>query len=169
MRIRITAALLLFNAFVTGQDILPTQEFMTDHVMIYDVLQPGGEPRDVFAADGSFKLEIRDSTLLSETEACELFARLEMPSSFGRAPAACHEPHFACRVYENNAVAFQFEVCLLCNRLQSSVLLPAQRQYPHGEGDRRYYAGQGVSNNFINYLQELKRAKGFKVYFELRE
>jgi len=49
----------------------------------------------------------------------------------------------------------QLTICLGCNRLYSSIDIPAQKQGKQGEGKEAYYILDGLSKSFRQYINGL--------------
>jgi hypothetical protein len=55
----------------------------------------------------------------------------------------------------------QITICLGCNRLYSSIDIPAQKQGKQGEGKDTYYILDGLSKSFRQFTNELLKKNKF--------
>ena len=84
-----------------------------------------------------------------------LNSKLGSKKSYGNGTAACYDPHLGFVYYLKNKIVAHVSICLECNRLNSSIDIPAQKQGKVGEGNEIYYISDGLSNSFRKFLTNL--------------
>ena len=84
-----------------------------------------------------------------------LVSKLGDRKSFGQHHADCNEPHFAILFFNRNKEAAEVQICLGCNVLGSTILIPAQQQGRQGKGKHIYYTRDGMSKQFRHLINEL--------------
>jgi len=153
---------LVLAQWLNGQSSQTLEDLIYDQVIFYDYNDGyHGEPKRLFDRKGNLS-NLVTKTIEPEAEDVKaLLTALTKKSSFGQAVAACFDPHFAVVFYEKGCKVQTIEVCLDCNRVQAGYVLPAQKQHPQGEGDRLYYAGMGMSENFQLFINGLLIKYGF--------
>jgi hypothetical protein len=161
MRILSIISLLLFSVSVVGQttDTFSTLQF--DEVIMFDF--SGGKNANLYIVDKNGKLatSIIKSVKLDKTTIATLNSKLNSKKSFGSPTASCFEPHLGFVYYFKGKIVGHITICLDCNKLVSSLDIPAQKQGKIGQGKDVYYIADGLSEDFRRFLQSLLEKKSF--------
>lgn len=155
------AFLLTFYSTANSQSRNPFSTLKFDKVLIYDF--EGGKGSDLYIIDekGALAKSITKQVQLHREEANTLSSLLGNRRSYGGATASCFEPHLGIVYYLNGKVVGHITVCLDCNRLRSSIDIPAQKQGKVGTGKSVYYMADGLSTSFRQYLNKFIQKNGF--------
>jgi len=126
-----------------------------DTIVMYDF--SGGKESDISIITDKGKLSetVTKQIILDEKTSKQLSLKLGSKLSYGAGTASCFDPHLGFVYYLKGKVVAHVSVCLQCNRLRSSVTIPAQKQGKTGNGDEAYYLLDGMSNSFKQYLNNL--------------
>jgi hypothetical protein len=151
IRFEILLVLLLCNLCVSQNNPFTNLEY--DKVVMYDYEGRKG----VYLVDknGELSKTIKKQVILDEKTEKELIKKLGQKSSYGEGTAACFDPHLGFIFYCQNKIVANIAVCFSCNRLQSSLDIPAQKQGKIGSGDDIGYLLIGMSESFKKFLNEL--------------
>lgn len=132
-----------------------------DKVVIFDY-EPYGENPSLVEKGRILKdVKIKKQIQLNKATIKKLNAKLGDKKSYGYVHADCFEPHLAIVYYLRNIIVLDVLVCLECNRLSSSVDIPATKQGKQGEGKNVYYVLDGLSNSFRQFLNNLLKKYNF--------
>ncbi|RKS19073.1 hypothetical protein CLV94_3024 [Flavobacterium endophyticum] len=117
----------------------------------------GGKESDISIITDKGKLSetVNQQVILDEKTSKQLSLKLGSKLSYGTGTASCFDPHLGFVYYLKGKVVAHVSVCLQCNRLRSSVTIPAQKQGKTGNGDEAYYLLDGMSDSFKQYLNNL--------------
>ncbi len=127
-----------------------------DKVVFYDYNDGyHGEPKRLFDQLGQLSSLVTQSVEPDEEDVRTLLAKFSQKASFGQIVASCFDPHFGVVFYDEGCKVLTIEICLSCNQFNAGYILPAQKQLPQGEGDMMYYAGNGMSESFRFFINEL--------------
>ena len=88
-------------------------------------------------------------------------SKLGDKKSFGGVTAFCFDPHVGFVYYLKGKVVAHISVCVDCNRLRSSIDIPAQKQGKVGNGDDVYYIASGLSKSFRQFINTLLQKNQF--------
>ncbi|MNX78251.1 hypothetical protein D3C86_1098300 [compost metagenome] len=118
-----------------------------DTIVMYDF--SGGKESDISIITDKGKLSetVTQQVILDEKTSKQFSLKLGSKPSYGAGTASCY--------YLKGKVVAHVSVCLQCNRLRSSVTIPAQKQGKTGNGDEAYYLLDGMSDSFKQYLNNL--------------
>ena len=160
---RITIIILLLTIFTTtySQNNNPFSKLKFDKVVMYDF--EGGKESDLYIVDDQGRLakSISKQVQLDNAETNRLNSKLGSKQSYGGGTASCFDPHLGFVYYLNEKVVVHVTICLDCNRLRSSIDIPAQKQGKVGKGKDAYYISDGLSDSFRQYLNELLKTNSF--------
>lgn len=128
MRIRNLYALfllVLLTAF-TGESPVdnPFSRLKYDKVMAFDY-EPDHETPFVLP-NGKFSGRIISKKPLTKKQIDYITKTICDTVTYGNSTAACFDPHFALVFYAADSIVANVEVCLDCNYLESSQMIPAQ-------------------------------------------
>ena len=123
----------------------------------------GREELSLLIVDDKGKLatSIKKSVELDKSTTSKLNQKLGDKKSYGLPTASCFDPHLGLVYYLNNSIVGHITICLSCNRLVSSIDIPAQKQKQVGKGKDAYYIGEGMSEAFQNFLNDLLKKNNF--------
>ncbi len=125
-----------------------------DKVVIYDF--EGGKDLGLIIDDkGRLAKTVKKQAVLDNVNIEKLSKRLGEKTSYGGATAFCFDPHLGLVYYLKGKVVAHVSICLDCNRLKSSIVIPAQKQGKVREGDEVYYTADGLSKSFRKFINTL--------------
>jgi CubicO group peptidase (beta-lactamase class C family) len=141
----------------------PYSALKYDSVVMYDFEGGKGLPDLYIINDkGQLAKSVVKRVILDKETAAALSRRLGQKASFGGGQAACFDPHLGFVYYEHGKVVAYLTICLDCNRLYSSIEIPAQMQgVATRVGSRVDYSSAGPSKAFRTFLNELLVANHF--------
>ncbi|MBY0477622.1 MAG: hypothetical protein K2Q24_08235 [Chitinophagaceae bacterium] len=139
----------------------PFLELKFDKVIMYDF--EGGKDADIFIVNEKDQLtkSIKKQQQLDSSTIKNLNAKFGDKKSFGGVTASCFDPHVGFVYYLKGKVVAQVSICLDCNRLRSSISIPAQKQGKVGKGDEVYYLADGLSKTFRQFINTLLQKNQF--------
>lgn len=144
----------------------PFLKLKFDKVVIYDY-GPGPEKgAPIVNARGELAKSIKKKAQLSATSVQQLNKKLGERSSYGSTTAFCFDPHLGVVYFLKDKIVAHISICFSCNRLRSSIDLPAQKQGKVGEGKEAYYLADGLSKSFRLFLNKLVKANHFSHQIE---
>ena len=124
-----------------------------DRVVVYDYNREDMERSIV--EGGKLTTSIQKQAQLGPNEISGLNTKVWEKRSYGGGVAACFIPHLGIVYYRQNKIVAHISICMDCNRLVSSIDIPAQRQGKQGSGKDVYYLGDGMSKSFRTFLNGL--------------
>jgi hypothetical protein len=140
----------------------PFANLSCDSVVIYDFDWRGkGEHFSIIDKNGRLAPTVKKRVKLDGKTAKKLGRLMGETASYGQATAACFEPHLGVVYYKSGAPVAHINICISCNRLYSSLEIPAQKQGRQGEGNEVYYTADGMSKSFRKYLNGLLKDNNF--------
>jgi hypothetical protein len=102
----------------------PFDTFTFDKVVAYD-FESDSDSGAAIIEDGKFAARVYKQHALTQEQADRLLGMLAANTTYGGSPAACFEPHLGLVFYEDHEEVGHVSVCLACNRLDSSMDIPA--------------------------------------------
>ena len=153
--------LLTLSLCSSGQTTNPFATLKFDKVVMYDF--DGGKGSDLAIIDGKGQLakSVSKQIQLDKSTIIKLDTKLGDKKSYGGGTAACYNPHLGFVYYLNDKVVAHISICLGCNRLHSSINIPAQKQGKVGQGKDAYYMLNGLSKSFRQFLNDLLKKYNF--------
>jgi len=150
-----------FSVFPKGQPQNPFATIKFDKVVMYDF--EGGKDSDLSIVDdkGNLAKSISKEVELNKKSTENLTRKLGELKSYGGATASCFDPHLGLVYYYKGKTVAHISICLDCNRLRSSMDIPAQKQGKVGVGKDAYYISDGLSKSFRMFLNELLKKNRF--------
>lgn len=153
--------ILFFSTLVYSQKN-PFSKLRFDKVIIYDFSGgKGEEDYSIINEKGKLAKSVIKEVTLDRNTITTLNQKLESKQSYGAGTASCFEPHLGIVYYYKNKPVAHISVCMDCNRLTSSKDISAQHQGKNGEGKDAFYALNGMSTTFRNYLNSLLKKYNF--------
>ncbi len=139
----------------------PFLDLKFDKVIMYDF--EGGKDADIFIVNekGQLIKSIKKQQQLDSSTIKNLNAKFGDKKSFGGVTASCFDPHVGFVYYLKGKAVAQISICLDCNRLRSTIDIPAQKQGKVGKGDEVYYLADGLSKTFRRFLNTLLQKNQF--------
>lgn len=127
-----------------------------DSVVIYNFKGGNGTNNSIVSEKGRLANHIDKSARLTPAEAKMFIDKLGSKKSFGGGVSPCFIPHFGVVFYKGGKMQDHITICMDCNRLISSVALPAQQPGPANK-EREIYSSEniGMSKSFKLYLNTL--------------
>ncbi len=153
--------LLSFSIALKAQIKNPFPHLKFEKIMMYDFV--GGKGSDLYIVNenGGLAKNIIKQVKLDKENVMKFNSKLGNKKSYGGATAACFDPHVGFVYYLKNKIIAHVTICLDCNRLYSSIDIPAQKQGKVGEGKDIYYLSDGLSISFRNFINQLLFANNF--------
>ena len=138
--------LILTTSFCSkGQTKNPFLNLKFDEVVFYDFEDIGEKGRLIVSNDGKYLQTIIKKVELDSSTIANLNTKLGDKKSYGNVTAFCFDPHCGFVYYLKGKPVGQVTICLACNRLHSSIDIPAQNQGKQGQGSDAYYILDGLS------------------------
>ena len=161
MRLIILAFILALNGNSNGQTKNPFLSLKFDKVIICDFENDGEHDYPLTNEKGQLTSIVKKSVQLDPSTASKLIAKLGEKQSYGQGHAECYEPHFGIVFYKGPKAVADVKICLDCNVLSPSILIPAQFQGKVGHGKHAYYIRDGMSKQFRHFINILVRRYKF--------
>jgi hypothetical protein len=118
-----------------------------------------GSREVIFTKKGNafyFTIKPAKKVKLTTGEAKDFSVKVGADSSYGQGVASCFDPHFAAFYYKGGKAIANVEICISCNRLDSSLDIKAPFKNPQKTDDGLvYYIDNGLSRSFRLYLKSL--------------
>jgi len=158
-KIFLTISLFVFTSVFCQTS--PFAKLKYDKVVAYDF--SGGKESDISIVTpaGKISASVSKQKELSDSLADELSIKLGSKSSYGKGTASCFEPHLGFVYYYKGKIVAHVTVCLDCNRLRSSIEIPAQKQGKTESEGEVYYLLDGMSDSFRSFLNGIVKKYGF--------
>jgi hypothetical protein len=147
----------LFDS-VIAQEQNPFVKLQYDSVVIYDFGTPGKHSPELSIINKNNQLAstVRKKKKLTSDESKKLTDVVGVKSSYGQNVASCFDPHLGIVYYKNGMPNVHITVCMDCNRLESSVKIPAQDQGKQiSEEGSEYYILYGMSKTLRKQFRKL--------------
>jgi hypothetical protein len=155
MRIIYLLLVLTFSLASFGQSKNPFNKLKFDKVVFYDFEDVGEKGAYIVNENGKNIQTIKKQIKLDSATVKKLNSKLGDKKSFGKQPASCFEPHCGFVYFLKDKPVAQITICFSCNRLYSSIVIPAQKQGKQGKGKEAYYIFNGLSKSFRLFLNSL--------------
>ena len=159
--------LLLAISFTSnGQNKNPFFNLEFDKVVFYDFKETTGKSSLIVDNNGKYMQTIIRQVQLDTATIKKLNVKLCDKKSYGNGTAACFDPHCGFIYFLKGKPVEQITICLGCNRLHSSIDIPAQKQGKQGQGEDAYYILDGLSKSFRQFINRLLIANKFSHQIE---
>ena len=155
MRIISFVFLLTLSISSSGQTKNSFLNLKFDKVVFYDFEDVGEKGLLIVDNNGKFLQNVIKQVQLTTTTIKKLNFKLSDKKSFGNGTAACFDPHCGFVYFLKGKPVGQITICLGCNRLYSSIDIPAQKQGKQGQGKDAYYILDGLSKSFRQFINGL--------------
>ncbi len=164
MKIPITIILLIlpsvFN-YTKSQTKNPYRDLKFDKVILYD-FEPSAEKGSLIIDNGGKPLQTIVKQIQLDPATIKSFSsKLGNKASFGNVTAFCFDPHCGLVYFLKDKPVAQIAICLECNKLRSTIDLPAQQQGKQGQGQDVYYISDGLSKTFRKHINEMLKKYSF--------
>ena len=138
----------------------PFNNLKYDKVIAYNY--DGGEesPIDI-VQQGRLAPTIKQQRSLSQLQVNKVTALLGAPETYGEAPTFCFIPHFGLVFFKGTTVKASISICLSCNRLSSSINIPATQAHQIKIDEENTYPAEGFSKPGREKLTTLVNELGF--------
>jgi hypothetical protein len=161
MRIISFLLLLTISLSAAGQAKNPFLKLRFDKVVFYDFEDTGEKGSLIVDTNGKFLQTILKQVQLDTATIKKLNFKLGDKKSYGNGTAACFDPHCGFVYFLKGKPIGQITICISCNRLYSSIDIPAQKQGKQGQGKEAYYILDGLSKSFRQFINELLKRNKF--------
>jgi len=155
MRLITLAFLLAFTGTSIAETKNPFLSLKFDKVIICDFESDGEHDYPLVNEKGQLTDIVKKSAQLDALTTSKLVAKLGDKLSYGHGHAECFEPHFGVIFYKAAKVVAEVQICLSCNVLNSTLIIPAQKQGKAGHGKDIYYNLDGMSKPFRQFINEI--------------
>jgi len=154
--------LLLTLSFTsTEQAKNPFLKLKFDKVVFYDFEDIGEKGSLIVDKNGKFLQTILKQVQIDTATIKKLNFKLGDKKSYGNGTAACFDPHCGFVYFLQGKPVGQITICMSCNRLHSSIDIPAQKQGKQGQGEEVYYMLDGLSKSFRQFINGLLKKNKF--------
>lgn len=139
----------------------PFKRLAYDKIIAYDY--DGGDEESVIAIvqQGQLAPTVKRQQRLSQQQVDDVTTFLGAPETYGQAPTFCFIPHFGLVFFKGTAITASISVCLSCNRLSSSIAIPATQAQQIKIGKEDAYPAEGFSKPGREKLVSLIDKLGF--------
>ncbi|HRH51075.1 MAG TPA: hypothetical protein PLP23_20160 [Panacibacter sp.] len=155
MRIISFTLLLALSLSSSGQAKNPFLNLKFDKVVFYDFKDISEKGSLIVDNNGGLLQTILKQVQLDTTTIKKLNFKLGDKKSYGSGTANCFDPHCGFVYFLKGKPVGQITICLSCNRLYSSVDIPAQKQGKQSQGKDEYYLLEGLSKSFRQFINGL--------------
>lgn len=152
---------LLIASTVSNAQTNPFLNLKSDSVVFYDFRDIGEKGSMIVDCNGENIQSVIKQVRLDAATIKSLGNKLWEKRSYGGVTASCFDPHCGFVYFRKGIPVSQVTICLSCNRLYSTLDIPAKKQGRLGEGKDIYYALDGLSKSFRKYLNALLIANKF--------
>jgi len=129
--------------------------------VFYDFEDVGEKGSLIVDNNGKYLQTILKQVQLDTATTKKLNAKLGDKKSYGNGTAVCFDPHCGFVYFLKGKPVGQITICFGCNRLYSSIDIPAQKQGKQGQGKDAYYILDGLSKSFRQFLNGLLKRNKF--------
>ena len=126
---------------------VPFDKLDYDKVIAYDFAGSEEPYPSVIDEKGNFVPVVLGQQFLTQKQADKILLTLTSKSTYGKATAACFQPHFALVFYKDKKMINQINVCLDCNYLISDIAIPAETHKKVNAGTKDEYAITGFTKS----------------------
>lgn len=158
------ALILATMPFLGNAQSNPFNSLKYDSVVAYEFQGMGGVLiEDCLKGD---KAKISKSQQLSATKVTEIEKLLTSVASYGNTTASCFDPHFGIVYYSGSKVVAAINVCLQCNYLSSTEVIPATSHKMIKATEDYSYPGEGFSTQARKSIHTICTELGFTKYLK---
>jgi hypothetical protein len=147
--------LLTFSLSTNGQLSNPFLNLKFDKVIFYDFEEIGEKGSLIVDNNCKPVQKILKQVNLDPSTIIKLNIKLGDKQSYGNVTAFCFDPHCGFVYFFKGKPVGQITICLSCNKLHSSIDIPAQQQGKQGRGKDSYFILDGLSKSLRKYLNRL--------------
>jgi hypothetical protein len=161
MRLITLAFLLTLSGNSNSQTKNPFLKLKFDKVFICDFENDGEHDYPLVNEKGQWTNIVKKSAKLDPLTTSKLITKLGDKQSYGQTHADCFEPHFGIVFFKEGKDVAEVEICLDCNVLSPTLIIPAQNQGKAGHGKEVYYTHGGMSKQFRRFINGLIKQYNF--------
>jgi len=147
--------LLTFSLSIYGQQSNSFLNLKFDKVIFYDFEETGEKGSLIVDNNSKPVKKILKQVDLDPSTIIKLNSKLGDKRSYGNVTAFCFDPHCGFVYFLKGKPVGQITICLSCNKLHSSIDIPAQQQGKQGRGKDSYFMLDGLSKSLRQYLNGL--------------
>ena len=157
---------LSFLTKIQAQENNHFKKLKFDKVIFYDFLGIGNKGSTIIDSNGTYQQKVVKQVLLDKQTLATFNNKLVDKDSYGAGTASCFDPHCGLVYFLKGKVVAQITICIGCNRLYSTIDIPAKKQGKVEEGNDTYYLKDGMSRSFRKYLNQLLKKYNFSNQIE---
>ena len=150
-----------FPSGINAQENNPYKILQFDKVIFYDFKGEGNKSLIIIDTKGNYQQKIIGQVILDKQTLISFNNKLGERKSYGAVTASCFDPHCGLVYFLKDKIVAQITICVECNRLYSTIDIPAKMQGKVGKGSDAYYLGDGLSKSFRKYLNQLLKKYNF--------
>ena len=139
----------------------PLLKLKFDKVVFYDFEENAGKGSVIVDKNGKALQKILKLDTLDKSAITKFNIWVGDKKSYGSGMAACFDPHCGLVYFLKGKPVAQISICLDCNRLQSSIDIPAQKRGKQGQGENAYYIASGLSKSFRHFINNMLKRYAF--------
>jgi hypothetical protein len=155
MKMKMIFILLTFCLQAIAQVKNPYTTLKFDKVILYDFEDITETGKLVVDNNGKPIQKIIKKVELDNSVIKNINYRLGDRKSYGGGTASCFLPHCGLVYFLNNKPVAQVTICLMCNRLYSTLPIPAQNQKKDVPGEVFALVMDGLSKSFRQYINNI--------------
>jgi hypothetical protein len=140
---------------------LPFKNLKYNKVIAYDYEGNEGPLGSIISRDGHFVPVVLKQKSLNQKQVTQLIGFLTDKKTYGEATAACFNPHMAVVFYDGRKIVFKADICLGCNYLIPSKVIPAMNHKKVTFDDGGFYYAVGFTDSGKKKIKELAKELGF--------
>jgi len=155
MRIIIFILILTLSLSSSAQTKNPFTNLKFDKVVFYDFEDIGEKGSLIVDNSSKFLQTILKQVQLDAATIKKINFKFGDKKSFGKGTATCFDPHCGFVYFLKGKPVVQITICISCNRLYSTIDIPAQQQGRQGRSKESYYILEGMSKSFRQFINGL--------------
>lgn len=140
----------------------PFNSFQFDKVVAYDFEGRNERIPSVLDSNGTFVGVITKQEALSSTQVEKFINLVTKTKTYGEVTAACFDPGWAVVFFYEQKVKFVVDICLDCNFLESTQVIPASQHHKEKMQDGSFFIRHGFSKNGRNSIKALAKELDMK-------
>jgi hypothetical protein len=138
----------------------PFKQLRYDKVIAYEYQGSAGEHVIEIVEDLKLASTVKKQAQLTQDQVNYITNLLGSDSTYGESYASCFNPEFGIVFFDGSKIAFHTSICLGCNLLRSSKVIPATRAKYIKIGDDYQYPAEGFSDSggqkLVDFFKDLK-------------
>ena len=142
---------------------LPFKRLRYNKVIAYEYQGTVGEKVIAIVEESKLASTIKQQKELNQEQVNKLTNLLGANSTYGEGYASCFDPHLGVVFFDGSKIVYHASICLDCNQLRSSIVIPATKAKYIRIGEDFKYPAEGFSKSgsqkIIDLFKELKVGK----------